>query len=78
MFMNQLRKATTYVFTEFCNSLDNIWCVSWNIIAIIDLSVLEKNMNDNDVETSKDIGKRRKSGERECKSSTIKANVVTL
>ena len=32
-------------------------------------------MNDNDVETSKDIGKRRTSRERESKSSTIKANV---
>ena len=36
-----------------------------------------KKMNDNDVETSKDIGKRRTSRERESKSSTIKANVET-
>ena len=56
MFINQLWKATAYVSTELCISLDKFWRVSWNIIAIIDLSVLGKI---NDAETSKYIGKCR-------------------
>ena len=43
MFINQLRQAIAYVWaTELCISLDKIWCVSWNIIAMMDLSVLDK------------------------------------